>query len=46
MPHDLPKAYDPAAIETRWAEYWAQEKLITTEASASGDSKQPNFTLL
>jgi valyl-tRNA synthetase len=46
MPHDLPKAYDPAAIETRWAEYWVAEKLFTTEASASGDEAQPKFTLL
>ena len=46
MPHDLPKAYDPAAIETRWAEYWAKEKLFTTESSASGAKTQPKFTLL
>jgi valyl-tRNA synthetase len=46
MPHDLPKAYDPGAIETRWAEYWVKENLFTTEASASGDLKQPKFTLL
>jgi len=26
MPHDLPKAYDPAAIEDHWAEYWVREK--------------------
>jgi valyl-tRNA synthetase len=25
---DLPKAYDPAAIEDRWAEYWVREKLF------------------
>jgi valyl-tRNA synthetase len=28
MPHDLPKAYDPSAIEARWAEYWVREKLF------------------
>jgi valyl-tRNA synthetase len=28
MPHDLPKAYDPTAIEDRWAEYWVREKLF------------------
>jgi valyl-tRNA synthetase len=28
MPHDLPKAYDPAAIEDHWAEYWVREKLF------------------
>ena len=25
MPHDLPKAYDPAAIEEKWAEFWVKE---------------------
>jgi valyl-tRNA synthetase len=28
MPHDLPKAYEPAAIEDHWAEYWVREKLF------------------
>jgi valyl-tRNA synthetase len=28
MPHDLPKAYDPTAIEDHWAEYWVKEKLF------------------
>jgi valyl-tRNA synthetase len=28
MPHDLPKTYDPAAIEDHWAEYWVREKLF------------------
>ena len=28
MPHDLPKAYEPGAIEPRWAEYWVREKLF------------------
>jgi valyl-tRNA synthetase len=28
MPHELPKAYDPAAIEDHWAEYWVREKLF------------------
>jgi len=32
MPHELPKAYDPAAIEERWAEYWVQERLFDTKA--------------
>jgi valyl-tRNA synthetase len=26
--HDLPKAYDPAAIEEKWAEYWVSENLF------------------
>ncbi len=29
MPHDLPKSYDPSAIEKRWAEYWISEKLFS-----------------
>src|SRR5260370_40341932 len=45
MPHELPKAYDPAASETRWAEYWVQEKLFRVETPAPGDSR-PVFTLL
>jgi valyl-tRNA synthetase len=28
MPHDLPKSYDPTAIEDHWAEYWVREKLF------------------
>jgi len=28
MPHELPKAYEPGAIETRWAEYWKTEELF------------------
>ncbi len=28
MPHELPKAYEPGAIETRWADYWKHEKLF------------------
>ena len=28
MPHDLPKAYDPAGLEDQWAEYWVREKLF------------------
>ena len=28
MPHDLPKAYDPTAIEDQWAAYWVREKLF------------------
>ena len=28
MAHDLPKAYDPTAIEDHWAEYWVREKLF------------------
>ena len=44
MPHDLPKAYDPSAIETRWAEYWVREKLFHIETPPP-DSTRPVFTL-
>src|SRR5712671_2114676 len=45
MPHELPKAYEPGAIETCWAEYWVREKLFHVETPAPGDSR-PVFTLL
>jgi valyl-tRNA synthetase len=38
MPHDLPKAYDPTAIEDHWAEYWVREKLF---AQPTPDSTAP-----
>jgi valyl-tRNA synthetase len=44
MPHDLPKAYEPGAIEPRWASYWVEEKLFHVETPAA-DSTQPVFTL-
>jgi valyl-tRNA synthetase len=45
MPHDLPKAYDPGAIESRWAEYWVREKLFHVDTPPP-DSKEPAFTLI
>ncbi len=45
MPNELSKAYDPGAIESRWAEYWVREKLFHVETPA-GDSQQPVFTLI
>jgi len=35
MPHDLPKAYDPAAIEDQWAEKWVREELFAQSAPDS-----------
>ena len=35
MPHDLPKAYDPTAIEDHWAAYWVREKLFEQPAPAT-----------
>jgi valyl-tRNA synthetase len=45
MPHELPKTYEPGAIEARWAEYWVQEKLFHVQTPPPGDSR-PVFTLL
>jgi len=50
MPHDLPKAYDPTAIEDRWAEYWVRENLFAV-ASPDPNSKDQrldgeSFTIL
>jgi valyl-tRNA synthetase len=39
MPHDLPKAYDPAAIEDHWAEYWVRENLFAQPAPAETGSE-------
>jgi len=44
MPRDLPKAYDPAAIEDRWATYWVEEKLF--DQPHIGASSAPVFTML
>src|SRR5579862_9827337 len=40
MPHELPKAYDPGAIEARWAEYWVGEKLFHVETPARSAGQQ------
>ena len=45
MPHDLPKAYEPGAIEARWAEYWVKEKLFSVPTPPPGETR-PVFTLL
>jgi valyl-tRNA synthetase len=36
MPHELSKAYEPGAIETRWAEYWKDEKLFHAATPSEG----------
>ena len=45
MPHELPKSYEPGAIETRWAEYWVKEKLFSVPTPPEGETR-PVFTLL
>jgi valyl-tRNA synthetase len=45
MPHDLPKSYEPGAIEARWAEYWVKERLFSVPTPRKGDT-HPVFSLL
>jgi valyl-tRNA synthetase len=46
MPRELPKAYDPAAIEDRWAEYWVKERLFDTRAERFEGTAAHPFTIL
>ena len=54
MPHDLPKAYDPTAIEDHWAAYWVREKLFhvatpnpaSTAGQSQGLDSQSPFVIL
>jgi valyl-tRNA synthetase len=45
MPHELPKSYEPGAIETRWADYWLKERLFSVPTPPPGETR-PVFTLL
>ncbi len=45
MSHDLPKTYDPAAIEERWAAYWVSERLFDQPAP-NRQTKPLPFTML
>ena len=45
MSQELSKAYEPGAIETRWAEYWVKEKLFSAPTPPPGETR-PVFTLL
>ncbi len=45
MPHELPKSYEPGAIETRWADYWIKEKLFSVPTPQPGETR-PVFALL
>ena len=42
---ELPKAYEPGAIEARWAEFWVKEKLFCVPTPPQGDMR-PVFSLL
>ncbi len=47
MPHDLPKAYDPTAIEDHWAEYWVRENLFAQPTPKADDPHRGEpFTIL
>jgi valyl-tRNA synthetase len=52
MPHDLPKSYEPGAIESRWAEYWVKENLFAVPTPGVADPNpktgetRPVFSLL
>ncbi|HLJ76693.1 MAG TPA: valine--tRNA ligase [Acidobacteriaceae bacterium] len=43
---ELPKAYDPAAIEDRWAQYWVGGRLFDVVTPAPGSGQAPAFTVL
>jgi valyl-tRNA synthetase len=45
MPQELPKAYDPTAIEDHWAEYWVKENLFAQPTPGAEDG-QRSFTVL
>src|SRR5437868_14767961 len=45
MPHELSKAYEPGAIETRWAEYWKNEELFHAATPAERHARNM-FSLL
>jgi valyl-tRNA synthetase len=44
--NELAKAYDPSAVEAKWAKYWVEEKLFDTPAPAEGEAGVKAFTML
>src|SRR5947209_6415715 len=46
MSYELPKAYDPSAIEQRWAEYWVRERLFDVVTSQDTSQLNKKFTML
>jgi len=46
MPHDLPKTYDPAATEERWAARWVSEDLWRESSAEPVQTPQKTFTML
>jgi valyl-tRNA synthetase len=45
MPQDLEKAYDPTAIEDRWAAYWVNQRLFELPSQEAAPACLP-FTML
>jgi valyl-tRNA synthetase len=43
--NELAKAYDPSAIEEKWAAYWVAERLFDTPAPTADDHRK-SFTML
>jgi valyl-tRNA synthetase len=46
MSQELPKAYDPALIEEKWATFWVDEKIFDVPTPSSGDAHDPFVQLL
>ncbi|MDE1155785.1 MAG: valine--tRNA ligase [Acidobacteriaceae bacterium] len=46
MTHELSKAYDPSAIEAKWAEYWIAQELFAVPTPAEGAPPQKAFVQL
>ncbi len=46
MNQELPKAYDPALIEEKWANYWVSEHLFDVPTPASPDDVKNPFVQL
>jgi len=46
MNHELPKAYDPALIEEKWAKFWVDQHLFDVPTPPSGHAHNPFVQLL
>src|ERR1700723_2267561 len=46
MDRNLPKAYDPTAIEDRWAEYWVSEQIFDQPTPTTPPTEAIFTTLL
>lgn len=46
MSQELPKAYDPALIEEKWAKYWVEQRLFDTPTPSDGAPPPKAFVQL